>query len=322
MRETGPSHCIVLFGDRDPRHNEATPNDCDRPEMDLNLPHRDAIRDAFEHAADRYDRHAALEQEVGRRLLERLEHQRREPRRILDLGCGTGALCAELKKACRKADVIGLDSSMAMLSGVRKRSGFLRPLRGLCADYTALPVAARSVDLVVSNLSFQWCERIEEVYGEIRRVLAPGGMLLFSSLGLGTFRELASAWHQADETAAISGFVDILEHGDALMAAGFQQPVMDAERITLEYRDLESMAAELEATGMAAFLRRGRREQSLPSLGQAYEAFRVDGRYPLSFEVVYGTAFGPDDGQPRKTPDGDVITFSVESLKKSLPGKS
>ena len=113
-------------------------------------------------------------------------------------------------------------------------------------------------------------------------------------------------------------FVDILQVGDALMAAGFQEPVMDAERITVNYPDIDSLVRELEATGTSGFLQgRSSLVCAIDSLEKAYEPFRVDGKYPVTYEIIYGTAFGPREGQPRKTPHGDVVTFSVESLRKS-----
>jgi malonyl-CoA O-methyltransferase len=291
--------------------------------MEWNLPQRSEVRQAFNDAAERYDRHAALEQEAASRLLERLEYQRRPADRIVDLGCGTGHACAELKKRNRKAQVIGLDSSRAMLAQTQNRSGLLRPLKLICADFAELPLADRSVDLVFSNLAFQWCTDPTALFNEIRRVLAPGGMLLFTSLGVGTLNELASAWESTHETARMAPFIDILELGDALMAAGFQEPVMDAERISLNYPDISALLEELDATGMTGFLRGARDSHaSRLALKEAYEPFKVNDRYPVSFELVYGTAYGPEDGQPRKTAQGDVVTFSVDALRKTKPAKT
>lgn len=288
--------------------------------MEWDGPQRCEVQRVFDQVAGRYDRHAALEQEIGSRLLERLEFQRRPAQRILDLGCGTGVSCAELKRSYRKAQVIGLDSSVAMLKRMLKRSGLLRPLRPVCADFTELPLADQSVDLVFSNLAFQWCSNPAALFNEIRRVLAPGGMLLFSSLGVGTFNELEAAWHSTHESSRMAPFADILELGDALMASGFQQPVMDAERISLNYPGISNLVEELEATGMAGYLSGDiPLREATSALEAAYEPFRLNGQYPVSFEVVYGTAFGPEDGQPRKTAQGDVVTFSVEALRKTKP---
>jgi len=98
---------------------------------------------------------------------------------------------------------------------------------------------------------------------------------------------------------------------------------MDAERITVSYPDLDSLVRELEATGTSVFLRgRTSLAEAKDDLEKTYEQFRIEGRYPVTYEIIYGTAFGPREGQPRKTPQGDVVTFSVESLKKSGRNRS
>jgi malonyl-CoA O-methyltransferase len=291
--------------------------------MDCELPPPRQLRETFDGIASRYDDHAALEQEVGTRLLERLAFLRVSVQRVVDLGCGTGVASAELKKKYPRAQVIGLDSSRGMLNQLQRRSGLLRPLKAVCADFSELPLAERSVDLVYSNLAFQWCANPIARFAEIRRILRPGGMLLFSSLGPGSLRELDAAWSGIDETAGLTGFTDILDLGDALMAAGFQEPVMDAERITLSYPHIAALADELESTGTSGFLRGGPvLRESHTALEAAYEGLRVDGRYPVSYELVYGTAFGPQEGQPRKTEEGEIATFSVESLRKTNPKRS
>ena len=286
--------------------------------MDAKLLNPRAVRRTFDRLASLYDGHAALEQEVASRLLDRLEFHRLTPQRIVDLGCGTGQASADLKKRFRKAQVIGLDSSHAMLVQLRRRSGVLRRLSAVCADMSALPLADQSSELLFSNLAMQWCPDPVSLFAEFRRVLTPGGMLLFSSFGPASLGELRAAWAQADGTAQTMEFVDILQVGDALMAAGFQEPVIDADRITVSYPDIDSLVRELEATGTSGLLQgRSSLAEAKDSLEKAYEPFRVEGKYPVTYEIIYGTAFGPPEGQPRKTPQGDVVTFSVESLRKS-----
>ncbi len=281
------------------------------------------VRLAFDRVASLYDGHAALEQEVASRLLDRLEFHRLTPQRIVDLGCGTGQASAGLKNRFRKAEVIGLDSSPAMLVQLRRKSRVLRRLRAVCADMSALPLADQSSELLFSNLALQWCPDPAALFTEFRRVLTPGGMLLFSSFGPGSLRELRAAWVAADGTAQTMEFVDILQVGDALMAAGFQEPVMDAERITVSYPDIDSLVRELKATGTSGFLQgQSSLEEAKGELEKAYEPFRKEGRYPVTYEIIYGTAFGPQQGQPRKTSQGDVVTFSVESLRKSGRNRS
>jgi len=291
--------------------------------MESPLPEYKAVQLAFDRFAGIYDEHAALEQEVGLRLLERLEFHRLAPQRILDLGCGTGRTSAALKARFRKAQVIGLDSSRMMLAQLQRRSALLRPLRAVCADFTALPLPDRSSELIISNLALQWSTDLESLFAEIRRVLAPGGMLLFSTLGPESFRELRTALADCDAPESGRELADILDIGNALVAAGFQEPVMDAERITLNYPDSRALVKELEATGSALLLSaKHNLAEIVDRLDTAYQRLRIDGRFPVSYEIVYGAAFGPGEGQPRKTAQGDVVTFSVESLRGSRRSKS
>ena len=255
-----------------------------------------AVRRTFDRVASLYDGHAALEQEVASRLLDRLEFHRITPQRIVDLGCGTGQASLVLKNRFRKAEVIGLDSSHAMLTQLRRRSGMFRRLKAVCADMSALPLADQSSELLFSNLAMQWCPDPASLFTEFRRVLTPGGMLLFSSLGPGSLRELITAWAAADGITQTVEFADILQVGDALLAAGFQEPVMDAERITVSYPDIDSLVRELEATGTSGFLQ-GQKclAEAENYLEKAYEPFKVEGRYPVTYEIIYGAAFGPQE---------------------------
>ena len=279
-----------------------------------------AIRETFNQVADCYDRHAALEQEVSARLLERCSFQRRPPQRILDLGCGTGEGSRELKRRFRQAQVIGLDSATAMLAKLRRRSSLLRPLRPVCGDISRLPFAANSMDLLFSNMSSHWSADPAILFNEYRRVLRPDGMLLFATLGPGTLAELYDAWAAVDGAAALAPFPDLMEIGDALMAAGFGEPVMDMERITVRYPSLDALVRELECTGISLLVRGwGGWSAARQRVEAGYAHHMVDGQFPLSYEIIYGTAFGPAEGQPRRTAEGDVATFSVDSLLKSRP---
>lgn len=276
------------------------------------------IRDTFNRVAARYDRHAALELEVGRRLLERTDFCRREPRRVLDLGCGTGACSVELKKKFRRARVIGVDSATMMLAQLRRRASLLRPVSVVCADLSSLPFPQAAADLVFCNLAAYWSPDPGALFGEFRRVLQPGGMLLFSTLGPASLRELRDAWAESDSELRFPDFPDLLEVGNALVAAGFSEPVMDMEIITVQYPSPDALAQEVESTGTSLLIPGWERWPELRSpLDLAFARGEAGGKCPLTYEIVYGTAFGPGEGQPRRTAEGDVATFSVDSLLKS-----
>jgi len=282
------------------------------------LPGRDAILAAFDREAGRYDRHAVLEREVGSRLMDRLEFQRHMPGVIVDLGCGTGYFSAVLKRRFRNSEVIGIDASQAMARALIRRSGFRRRLRAVCADLSLLPLAGRSVDLLFSNLSVQWEHDFRTLGDEVRRILRPGGLFLFSSLGPDSLKELRQAAGLGHDSGLARQFVDMHDIGDMLLAAGFSQPVMDSEVITVEFQRFEALVAELEATGASLhFANWAEIASERSSVADVYQAFRRDGRYAVTWEIVYGAAFGPEDGQPIKTPDGDLAVFSVDALRKS-----
>lgn len=275
------------------------------------------FRAAFDRIAESYDDHAALEREVCNRLLERTSFNRIAPERILDLGCGTGFGSRALKKLFRKAQVIGLDSSMAMLSRLHRRSGLLKPLKAVCGDISALPIASRSAEMIFANLSSYWSPEPMAMFAGFRRVLRPDGMLLFSTFGPETMRELKETGPGVSAAVELPEFPDLMEIGNALVSAGFGEPVMDMEIITLNYPDPGAMLRELEATGTSLLIRGwSQLKDAEAALAPAYAPHVRDGKYPVSFEIIYGTAFGPREGQPVKTPDGDVVTFSVESLRR------
>lgn len=275
------------------------------------------IQDEFDARAAAYDRHAALEQEVGRRLVERSAFCQREPERILDLGCGTGAGAAALKQRFRPALVAGVDIAPRMLAETRRRSRLLRPVRPVCADLGRLPIATQSVDLVFSSMAAFWTGDPAAFHAEVRRVLRPGGMYLFSTPGRGTLEQLRDAWAALDPAVEVPEFPDIMEVGDALAAAGFAEPTLDTDIITLEYPDVGALCEELEATGMSLLVRgwpnwRDRR----PDLERAWPRRSAGGKVPLTYEIVYGAAFGPPGPPPRRRAGPDEIAIPVDSLLK------
>lgn len=277
-----------------------------------------SIRDHFDAVAGRYDEHAALEREVCSRLIERTEFRRQDPQVILDLGCGSGYGSAQLKRQFRKAQLVGLDVSRAMLLQMRRRSSLMRPIRGVCGDIAALPFPSQRADMVFSNLAACWGSDLMAVFSEFRRVLRPDGMLLFSTLGPASLKEVRDAQAMADVSPEALELPDLLEIGDALVAAGFRDPVMDMENITLQYPSVNAMLRELEATGSAQLIPSWSHRNNSPDRSQkAFAPLQMDGKYPLTYEIIYGVAFGPEEGAPRKTPDGDVATFSVASLLKT-----
>lgn len=278
-----------------------------------------ALRRAFDRAAPEYDQHAVLQREVGQRLLERLEYVRLEPARVLDVGCGTGTATYAMKQAYPGANVIGVDWSLAMLQQLQARESDQVSCLPLCVDMQALPLAARSMDIVFSNLAVYWSADPVALFAEFRRVLRPGGIMLFSTFGPDTLYELRTAWSRADDKAHVNQFMDMHDIGDLVVAAGFAEPVFDVDLMTLEYKDVVSLMRDLKAIGVHnALIGRSKGltgKDKFSRVLQAYEVFCREEIYPATYEVIYGVAFGPKDGQPVRSQEGEIATFPVDAIR-------
>lgn len=269
----------------------------------------------FARVAATYGEGDFFAREVDRRMQERLDFVKVEPKRILDLGCSRGGSFPGLSARYPEAELIGLDVAPAMLSAGRiPRAGWQRwlgiwknsePLR-LAADAANLPLKSRSTAIVWSNLLLHWLDDPIPALAEAHRVLEVGGLLMFSTLGPDTLKELRSAF--ADGYAHTQRFADMHDLGDMLVGCGFADPVMDMEVITLTYDDVDAMFAELRAAGSSCAMKARRHgmtgRKSWENGKAAYEAMRKDGRLPATFEVIYGHAW---KAEPKKTPDGRAI---------------
>jgi malonyl-CoA O-methyltransferase len=289
-----------------------------------------AVRRHFARAASTYDEAAVLQREIGARMMERLDIIRLGPAAILDAGCGTGEALPELAARYPGARRVALDVALSMLAGARERSlsqrslieRLLRPRAGarpatpsfVCADVTSLPFAAGAFGLVWSNLTLQWARDLEAAIAEFHRVLEVGGLAIFTTFGPDTLRELRAAFEGVDALPHVARFVDMHDIGDMLVAAGFADPVMQMEMMTVTYPDARALLRDLRAIGAtnaAAGRRRtltGRRrfERALAAL-EAMPGRTAEGRLPASFEVIYGHAW---KALPRRTPEGHaIVTF-------------
>lgn len=266
------------------------------------------VRNSFSRAAQSYDAAAIVQKLVREEMLSRLDLVKIQPGIILDAGCGTGLASHALQKRFKQAHVVSLDFAFDMLQQTRK-TNVLNTLRNmfsnkhsvLCADMEALPIADASIGFAWSNLAIQWCNDLDVTFKEFHRVLQPESLFMFSTFGPDTLRELRTATHAATQSAntSVSRFIDMHDIGDALVRAGFNAPVLDVERFTLTYDDVESVMRDLKSIGAhnatqgrsRGLLGRG----FLRKLEAAYEQFRTNGKLPATFEVVYGHAWRPVD---------------------------
>ncbi|HEY6095132.1 MAG TPA: malonyl-ACP O-methyltransferase BioC [Gallionellaceae bacterium] len=272
------------------------------------------VRRAFSRAATQYDAAAVMQREVCVRMLERLDYVRLQPTRVLDVGSGTGWGSRQLAERYKGADIVALDIAMGMLQAARDTESWWRKVFGssrqryVCADVEALPLGAGSVELVWSNVALQWCNDLPATLVELNRVLKTDGLLMFSTFGPDTLKELRTAFAGVDGYSHLNRFTDMHDIGDMLMAAGFAEPVMDMEYITLTYddvravmQDLRSIGAHNATAGRAAGMMG---KQKWAQIVRNYETLRRDGKLPATFEIVYGHAWKVPQ---RKTRDGRAV---------------
>jgi malonyl-CoA O-methyltransferase len=209
-----------------------------------------------------------------------------------------------------------------MLAETYAQQSLLKRILGskklICADIESMPIADASMDIVWSNLALQWCNDLDKSFVEVARVLKPNKLFIFSTFGPDTLKELRAASNsskahdQTDNKTHVSRFIDMHDIGDALTRAGFNAPVLDVERYTLTYDNVKSVMADLKAIGANnATQGRGRGlagKGFLKSLTTQYEQFRVDGKLPATFEVIYGHAWTPESSHYPKQDLGDGVS--------------
>ncbi len=264
----------------------------------LNPPRLDkqSVKNFSNRAAKSYDDAAILHQEVRNRLLERLRYMRHRPETIIDVGCATGKAVRELQKVYPQARVHAIDIAHQMLLQARSAFRLLSKQRLVVADMERLPFAEQAFDLVFSSLAMPWCNDLKVTLGEFARVSRPGALLLFSSFGPATLRELGLSWQAVDDRPHVHRFIDMHDVGDAMLATGFEQPVVDAELIRMEYRDFRTLLDDLQNIGASNVDVGRRRGLTTPSqLRRLEQAYRQHGfendRFVASFEIVYGHAW-------------------------------
>ncbi|MFQ6021344.1 MAG: malonyl-ACP O-methyltransferase BioC [Acidiferrobacterales bacterium] len=274
-------------------------------------------RAAFERAADTYDDSAVLQREIANRMLERLDLIRCSPQRVLDVGCRTGHCSRALQKRYKGAVIVGVDLAYGMARAAQTQTHWRTRQRFVCGDAETLPVADAAVDMIVSNLTLQWCTP-DTVFQEFARVLRPGGVLMFTSFGPDTLHELRAAWRAVDERPHVHTFLDMHDVGDALVRAGFAEPVMDVEHFTLTYPDVMALLRDLKRLGAHNVDRDRLRgltgKASFASFKSAYEAHARDGLIPASYEAVYGHAWAAESRS--RVRSARSVSIPLDQLKR------
>ncbi|MFK8011551.1 MAG: malonyl-ACP O-methyltransferase BioC [Marinicellaceae bacterium] len=250
-----------------------------------------AILKSFNNAANQYEENAVLQKEVMSRLIERLDDECKidptfQPNHILDLGCGTGWAIPKFLKLFNNVKISALDFSKNMLEHISHH----KQVNVIHSDVHDLPFEDNAFDVVFSNMLIHWCNE-KDVFAECMRVLKPNGLLIMSALGETSLVELKQSWLSVDKQMHVHDFPALHDMGDTLLKLGFEEPVVNAEIITLTYKDIISLMRDIKSSGGHNVIESRKKglmtRKQLNTLMNAYEEFRVDDRLPASYEVVY-----------------------------------
>lgn len=257
------------------------------PELD-----KKAIRKSFNRVAKSYDNNAILQCRVGEALHAKIARHSLRSSQILDIGCGTGFLSAKLVEKCKR--LLALDIALPMLHKTRSKLPITSNTNYLCADAEAIPLQNNSMDCIVSNLSLQWCQNLEQIFTEFRRILSANGKILFSTFGIGTLSELKSAWDEIDDYPHINFFFSEAEIYRALTKAGFSHTWIEVESVIVKYTNVFDLMWELKNIGAHNVNRERFKaltgKNRLHKMLQVYEKFRHLGLIPATFEIIYVVA--------------------------------
>ena len=260
-----------------------------------------------------------LHLEAARRLAERLAPMRIEPARVLDWGAGPGGGRDALRQRYPKAEIVAVEPDASWQARARRSSE--RRWWSLGRAQVASAHVAGEPDAALGRAQLVWANMIlhgvidpPALFARWHELLGVDGFVAFSCLGPGTLAELRELYASLGWPAPTPGFVDMHDLGDMLVAAGFADPVLDQETLTLSWASAEALLAELRQLGgnaapdRFAGLRTPAWRRRLVAALEARAG--ADGRISLGFEIAYGHGF---KAAPRL--QGGEVAVSLDDMR-------
>ena len=270
-----------------------------------------------------------LHEEIARRMEDRLSLITLQPQRWLHWQPLKGGRQAHalLRQRYPQAQSWAYEADAAsqqalqQLTAAEGGSGWLRRtlgglLGGPSTTQPGLPEAG-SIDMLWANMALHMAADPQALLAQWRQALAVNGFLMFSALGPDTLRELDALYRTLGWPAPAHQFTDMHDWGDMLVQAGFAEPVMDMERITLTFATPERLLQELRELGRNLSTQRDARTRGRGWLRQLHQGLRSlerDGSIALTFEVIYGHALQPE---PRHKVEG-TTAITLDQMQRML----
>lgn len=203
------------------------------------------IEKQFSRAADSYDQAAGLQKQIIEQLVEKLAELSIEPKRIVDLGCGTGLGLAALNNQFPNAELVGVDIAQGMLNQAAKTCPSAELYK---ADIEQIPIEDDQFDLVFSSSTLQWCE-LELSLKECARILKPEGYLALAMFGQGTHAEWHAAWSEVDQYQRTLAYPDQVQVAARLKKLGFNFTHMWGDFASMQFDSAKAALKSVKDIG-------------------------------------------------------------------------
>lgn len=277
------------------------------------------LRRYWNKIAKSYDLHSDLIQKCLAHMVQRLDDFKLHPKTILDSGAATGHSAKYLKKKFQPHTLVLQDLSENFLKKAKRNRPWFSRQQQVVAASTALPFIDQSFDFIFSNLSLHWYSETQKVLNEWYRLIKPNGYVFLSTLGPETLKELYESGLALDHNVHVNRFIEMHQLGDALISAGFVDPVIDVERCIINYPSVENLFNDLKQLGASNF-NQGRSQglmgkHKFNQFKQNYTCkYASSGKIPATFEIVFAHAFIPEQKISLKKRTLEEISIPISSI--------
>lgn len=212
------------------------------------------IKKAFSKSAKTYDSYSTLQKEINNNLVNRLLAHTNQPKRILDIGTGTGNCAFLLSEHFPSSKVYVFDIADGMTDFMSAKMRKLhKKIYVLTADALHMPYVDNTFDLAVSNLTYQWIEDIGKAFKEVKRIIGSRGIFAFTTLSSNTFKELRESYNHGNiEKHALPPLHKFITREDLdhwLRYNDFLYKTIDIVTIKKNYPDVKTFLKTLKYIG-------------------------------------------------------------------------